>query len=142
MSEKRCPWCAETIGEEATRCPHCASRVEGGLRDPRSWHRDYPEKKLGGVACAVAENLGISVSLVRAGFVLLAFFHAFGILLYASLWFVIPPKPGAGSGFDRVVDAARTLFGETPRERSAPPRKAGPDAGQDGASDAWSPTRN
>jgi phage shock protein PspC (stress-responsive transcriptional regulator) len=142
MSEKTCPWCAERVAEEARKCPHCASSVEGGLRDPRSWHRDYPERKLGGVACAVAENLGISVSLVRAGFVLLAFFHGFGVLVYAALWFVIPREPGAGSGFDRLIDAARALFGESPRERSAPRRKAGPEGGKDGASDGWNPTRS
>jgi phage shock protein PspC (stress-responsive transcriptional regulator) len=142
MSEKTCPWCAERVAEGARKCPHCASSVEGGLRDPRSWHRDYPERKLAGVACAVAENLCISVSLVRAGFVLLAFFHGFGILVYAALWFVIPREPGAGSGFDRVVDAARTLFGESPRARSAPRRKAGPGSDEDGASDGWNPTRS
>jgi phage shock protein PspC (stress-responsive transcriptional regulator) len=112
------------------------------VRDPRSWHRDYADRKLAGVACAVAENLGVSVSLVRAGFVLLAFFHGFGVLLYAALWFVIPRTPGASSGVDRVIDAVRTLFGEPPRERRSPPRTARPDEGKDGASDTWSPTRS
>jgi phage shock protein PspC (stress-responsive transcriptional regulator) len=142
MSEKTCPWCAEAVSEEARRCPHCASRLEGGVRDPRSWHRDYPERKLAGVACAVAENLDVSVSLVRAGFVLLAFFHGIGVLLYAALWFVIPREPGAGSGFDRVVEAVRTLFGEPHRERRVPSRPARPAGDKDGASDAWSQTRS
>jgi phage shock protein PspC (stress-responsive transcriptional regulator) len=142
MSEKTCPWCAEAVSEEARKCPHCASRLEGGVRDPRAWHRDYPERKLAGVACAVAENLDVSVSLVRAGFVLFAFFHGIGVLLYAALWLVVPRQPGAGSGFDRVVEAARTLFGKPQRPRPAPPRPARPAGDKDGASDAWNPTRS
>lgn len=142
MSEKICPWCAEAVSDAARKCPHCASRLEGGVRDPRAWHRDYPERKVAGVACAVAENLGVSVSLVRAGFVLLAFVHGVGALLYAALWFVIPREPGADSGFDRVAEALRTLFGESPRERRATPRPARSAGGKDGASDAWSPTRS
>jgi len=142
MTEKTCPWCAEAVSEEARKCPHCASLLTGGVRDPRAWHRDYPERKLAGVACAVAENLGISVSLVRAGFVLLCLFHGIGVLLYASLWFVIPREPGAGSGFDRVVDAARALFGEPSRERPVSRRPARPAGDKDGASDAWNPTRS
>jgi len=141
MSEKTCPWCAEPVSEQASRCPHCGSRLEGGLRDPRSWHRDYPDRKIAGVACAVAENLGLSVSLVRAGFVLLGFFHGFGLLLYAALWFVIPREPGGSSGVDRVIDAGRALLGEAPRKRRTPPKSASSDA-RNGDSDAWSPTRS
>ena len=142
MSERTCPWCAEPVADEARKCPHCASRLEGGLRDPRAWDRDYADRKLGGVACAVAENLGVSVSLVRAGFLLLAFFHGIGVLLYAALWFVIPPAPGADSGLDRVLEAVRTLFGDPPRERRTSTRPRRPADGKDGASDEWSPTRN
>ncbi len=142
MTERTCRWCAEPVAEEALRCPHCASRLEGGLRDPRDWHRDYPERKLAGVACAVAENLGVSVSVVRAGFLLLGFFHGLGVLLYAALWFVIPREPGAASGLDRTLDAVRSLFGEPPRVRRTTSRPARAPGGKDGASDAWSPTRS
>ena len=141
MGESQCRWCAEPIAVDARRCPHCGSRLEGGVRDPRAWHRDYPERKLAGVCCAVAENLSVSVSLVRAGFLLLAFFHGVGALLYAALWFVIPKEPGGTSGFDRVLEAARTLFGEPPPRRdSQKPVAPQPAEGRD--SDAWSPTRN
>lgn len=142
MSEKACPWCAEPVMQEARRCPHCASWIDGGRRDPREWHRDYPERKLAGVACAIAANLGVSVSVVRAGLVLLTLFHGIGVLLYAALWFVIPREPGAASGFDRMLDAARSLLGESRHERHTPPRPARTPGEKDGASDAWSPTRS
>lgn len=142
MYARTCPWCAESVSEEARRCPHCASRIEGGLRDPRAWHRDYPERRIAGVSCAVAENLGVSVSLVRAAFVILSFFHGLGVLLYAALWFVIPAEPGADSGFDRLVEAARTLLGDGPKQRRAPSRSGRPEGDDDGASDTWGPTRS
>ncbi|CAG0980729.1 hypothetical protein MYXO_01839 [Myxococcaceae bacterium] len=139
MEENRCRWCAEPVAEQALRCPHCASRLEGGLRDPRPWHRAYPERKIAGVCCAVAENLGVSVSLVRAAFLLLAFFHGVGLLLYAALWFVMPDEPGGTSGSDRLLEAFRTLFGETPSRRGRAVAARGED---DRDSDSWSPTRN
>ena len=142
MSERNCPWCAEPVAEEARKCPHCGSGIDGGFRDPRAWHRDYPDRKVAGVCSAVADNLNVSVSLVRAGFVLLSFFHLFGVLLYAALWFVIPRAPGSGSGVDRVIDAVRTLLGEPPRPRDSKPRSTRPSDEQNGASDGWSPTRN
>lgn len=142
MDENRCRWCAEPVAEAARRCPHCGSRLEGGVRDPRAWHRDYPERKIAGVACAVAENLSVSVSLVRAGFLLLAFFHGLGLLLYAALWLVIPREPGAPSGSDRVVEAVRTLFGEETRERRPTTRTVAGRKKEDGDSDGWSPTRS
>ena len=27
--ERRCPFCREPIAEDATRCPHCTSKLEG-----------------------------------------------------------------------------------------------------------------
>jgi len=136
MDSRTCPWCAEPVSREARRCPHCASAIGGGVRDPHEWHRDYAERKLGGVSCALAENLGISVSLVRAGFLLLAFFHAIGIVLYAALWFVIPPAPGSRSGFERALDILRGLFDDAP---PTPRRRRRRDQGDP---DEWSPTRS
>jgi phage shock protein PspC (stress-responsive transcriptional regulator) len=108
-----------------------------GLQNPRSWHRGYAEKKIAGVACAAAENLGVSVSLVRAAFVLLCLFHGFGFFLYAALWLVIPPEPGGSSPVDRVVESARGLVGGKSRDDEAKPGKA-----KNGNSDEWSQKRS
>ena len=81
------------------------------LRDPAEWTRDAPGKKLGGVCASVAQNLGVSVSIVRAVFLLLALWHGFGILLYAILWILMPPAPGRPSALDEVFDSVRRLAG-------------------------------
>lgn len=89
-----------------------------GLRDPGEWHRDYPGRRIAGVCASVAENLEVSVSVVRAFFVLTSFFHLTGVILYAALWVLLPAEPGQPSAFDRGVRSARRLLEareDTPR---------------------------
>jgi phage shock protein PspC (stress-responsive transcriptional regulator) len=115
--------------------------VTGGLRDPAPWHRGHPERRLAGVCAAVAHHLDISVTVVRAGFVLLSLVHGIGLLLYAALWLALPEEPGRESGLDRIVDALRSLLGiEPPRKSGPPPRDDDP--GDAGSSGGWSPTRS
>jgi phage shock protein PspC (stress-responsive transcriptional regulator) len=136
MATKTCPWCAEPIPAQALKCRFCGSRVEGGLRDPHEWHRGYPERRIAGVCASLAHNLHVSVTAVRAAFVLLTLVHGFGLVLYAVLWFVLPDAPGGRTGLDRAIEAWRVLFhGET---RSHPPS----DEGEEDRAGGWSPTRS
>lgn len=139
---RRCPFCAEPIQAEAIKCRWCKSRLQGGLGDPGEWHRGHGERKLAGVCAAVAHNLSVSVTAVRAVFLLLALVHGFGLALYAVLWFVLPEGPGARSAFDRLLDAVRDLLGDgrSQRRSSAPPTH--PHDDDEGAADRWSRTRS
>jgi hypothetical protein len=45
--------------------------------------------------------LAIPIGAVRLGFIILTFVHLLGPLLYAALWLIIPPRPGADSMLER-----------------------------------------
>jgi phage shock protein C len=100
-TRRRCPHCAEEIRPEARRCPHCRS-VLADL-DPARWYRDRPERRLLGVAAALAPALGVSVAAVRVAFIVLTFVHFLGPILYGALWLVIPFTPGGPSPFERAL---------------------------------------
>ena len=64
--------------------PHCyLGWMERSLVRPRN------RKILAGVCAALADRFGISVKLVRLGFVLFGFFGV-GELVYIALWILIP----------------------------------------------------
>jgi phage shock protein PspC (stress-responsive transcriptional regulator) len=119
---KRCPYCAEEIRGEATRCRYCRSRLTSFESD--RWHRSHPEKRLAGVCAALARALAVPVAAVRLSFVVLTFFHMAGPILYASLWLAIPRRAGEDSLLERLLrwglDQAARLSGR-PIGRSGPP---------------------
>jgi phage shock protein PspC (stress-responsive transcriptional regulator) len=83
-------------------------------RQLREWNRDLEEKKIAGVCAGISSQLDIPVTVVRAIFVLLALpsFSSLGIVLYLTLWFLMPVSPDQESGLDRVVAAVNRLTGE------------------------------
>ncbi len=126
MSEvmKRCPYCAEEIRSEATRCRYCRSRLIS--IDPARWHRSHADSRLGGVCAALASAFAVPVGAVRAGFAILAILPMhLGLLLYPALWLVIPREPGGDSTLEKLMRsglAAASRMSGHHRARSGPPR--------------------
>jgi phage shock protein PspC (stress-responsive transcriptional regulator) len=128
---RKCPYCAEEIRTEATRCPHCRSRI--AAFDPARWYRDRPERRLAGVAAAVAHAFALPVTAVRVGFIVLTFVHFLGPMVYGALWLIVPFAPGGVPPIERAVTAVREWFdGLRGRRPDGPPRSAQPN-GQDRA---------
>jgi phage shock protein PspC (stress-responsive transcriptional regulator) len=95
--------------------------------DPERWFRDHPERRVAGVASAVARALALPVGAVRLGFIVLTFVHLLGPLVYGALWLLIPFTSGGDAPFTRALAWARDtldrLIGE---RRRATPRRTDP----------------
>lgn len=99
MDMKRCPYCAEEIRAEATRCRYCRSRLMSF--EAERWHRSHPEARIAGVCAAVGRALGLPVTVVRVLLVLATLFvppmRILAPLAYAALVLIIPKDPGGES---------------------------------------------
>ncbi|WP_183096089.1 ATP-binding protein [Nocardioides stalactiti] len=76
-------------------------------RDVRRAYRDLRQPVLGGVAGGLAEHLGMTVLMVRAGFVVATVLGGVGIAAYAVLWAMLPAGPPTSAQAPGIDSATR-----------------------------------
>lgn len=93
VATKRCPYCAEEIRIEAVKCRFCGSFVAGHALT-RTWYRSREHRRIAGVCAGLAQEFGISVTVVRLAFLLGTLIGGgIGIVVYLVLWVAMPYRP-------------------------------------------------
>jgi phage shock protein PspC (stress-responsive transcriptional regulator) len=87
----------------AAVCPHCQGKLKNGLLSDT--YRNRPGKQIAGVAIALAEAFGVSVTFIRLVFLVLTFVNLLGPAIYGTLWLLLPAEPGRASILARVFAA-------------------------------------
>lgn len=105
-----CPLCAEPVKPATVVCPHCRGRLKNGLLSDA--YRNRPGKQIAGVAIALAEALGVSVTFVRVVFIVLTFVNFLGPAIYGTMWLLLPAEPGSVSPLARLFAAVPGDNGE------------------------------
>ena len=74
--------------------PHAPPRPEDPYAGPRARRlvREPDDRKIAGVCAGLADRLGVDVSLVRLGAVILAVFTPVGLIAYLVAWAVVPER--------------------------------------------------
>jgi len=126
---KRCPYCYELIHADAVKCRYCKSFLDTA-ESAEPGKRATSEKMLLGVCSRLADKYLIPVTLVRLFFVLVTFFHGFGILLYLVLWAILPGLGAEESKASGCFKALRRFFVAVKKAFQEEIVSSGPDSGK------------
>jgi phage shock protein PspC (stress-responsive transcriptional regulator) len=106
---KKCTYCAEDIQDEAVKCRYCGSNLRDSVWTSKRLYRSRQDRKIAGICAGLAEYFGMDATLMRVGWVILAFLSAgLAILLYLVLIFVIPERDEFRHRDARVSTSATT----------------------------------